>query len=67
VADVAGKNASLSIVVAGLMVFLAADEIFRSVESTGADRTQGPVAALVAVVFTALLATGARLGRRRRG
>jgi predicted tellurium resistance membrane protein TerC len=66
VADVAGKNASLSIAVAGLMVFLAADEILRGVESTGADRTEGPVAVLIAVAFTALLAAGARLGRRHR-
>jgi hypothetical protein len=66
VGDVAGKNASHSIVIAGLMVFLAADEILRGVESTGADRTKGPVAVMIAVVFTLLLAAGARLGRRRR-
>lgn len=65
VAEVAGRSAALSIVVAGILVLIGLWEIVRSVESTGTEGFELPVVVGSALVFAGLLAAGAWLRRRR--
>jgi hypothetical protein len=65
VGDIAGRHASRSIAIAGGILFLAVYEITLSIESTGIEGTELPTVLLVPLAYTALLALGVWLHRRR--
>jgi hypothetical protein len=67
VADVAGRSATLSILIAGALAFVGLWEIVLTVETTGVEGVELPVILGIAVTFTGLLSGGAWLRRRRRG
>jgi F0F1-type ATP synthase assembly protein I len=65
VADVARRSATLSIAIAGALMFGCLWEVDQSVETTGAEGVEVPLVVLFAVAFTGLLGAGAWLRRRR--
>jgi hypothetical protein len=65
VADVAGRWATWSIAVAGVIVLVGLWEIARSVETTGAEGAEPPLILVSAALYALLLSAGAQLHRRR--
>lgn len=66
VADVAGRQARASVVAAALIVFVAAFEIARAIESTGVTGTELPLVIGGAAIYAGLLAVGIAVRSRRR-
>lgn len=65
VADVAGRRAVTSIVIASGLASVGLREIMRSVETTGAEGVELPIVLAVVAVFGGLLSLGVVLHRRR--